>query len=101
MTAKDINGDGYDDMLSGAGTNSDGGSNAGAAYLFMGPIEGSLSSSDAFQEFEGASPGDGAGNSVFMGVLDGNGEADLLIGATTDSTGAASAGALYVLYSFL
>lgn len=101
IASDDVDGDGYDELLTGAGTNSDGGSNAGAAYLFMGPVEGSLSSSDAFQQFNGANPGDGAGNGVFMGDLDGNGEPDLLVGATSDSTGAASAGALYVLYSFL
>lgn len=97
LFSSDVDADGTGDLLAGAGTNSDAGPSAGAAYLFFGPLSGSLSSSDAFTTFTGESPRDGAGYGVGIGDLDGNGLGDILVGAPGNSTGASSAGALFVM----
>ncbi len=99
VSGRDLDEDGYDELMIGAGTDSSAGSSAGAAYLYFGPLSGSLSPSDADFGILGEERSDAAGTGVGFGDLDGNGRADLLIGATGDSTGAMSAGALYVLYT--
>lgn len=98
-SGEDLNGDGSDELLLGAGTDSAGGSNSGAAYLYFGPLSGSLGPTDADFSFAGEARSDAAGSGVGLGDLDGNGRADILIGATGESTGSTSAGAFYVLYT--
>ncbi len=92
----DTNGDGYDDVLVGAGTNDEGGTDAGSAYLLLGPISGEISLSAADAQLIGESPGDAAGVSVAgAGDVDADGHFDILVGApSADSRN----GAAYLVY---
>ena len=103
--AGDVNADGYDDLLVGAygqdlGSNST--SNAGAAYLLLGPVSGSKSLSDvADVKLEGETEDDQFGLSVnTSGDLDGDGYDDFIVGAPyycASSTGNGP-GRAYVFY---
>jgi len=90
----DIDGDGVGDLLIGAPAHGDN----GAVYLFYGPVEAadiSLERADAV--FLGPAPDSELGRSVETGDLNGNGHADVVIGAPGDETGGPGAGAVYVI----
>jgi methionine-rich copper-binding protein CopC len=99
--AGDVNGDGYDDLLVGA-NGTDG--TAGAAYVVFGKAVGTYTStmnvsaldgSNGFR-LSGVSPADNAGIAVSgAGDLNGDGYADMLVGALGASRGA---GAAYVVF---
>ena len=97
---RDVNGDGYGDLLSGAPYGSSG--DAGAAYLFVGPVSGDYTASTDGLEWVGAS-GDNVGYAVGgVGDIDGDGYDDFLVGATrVDFTGGVGAtanrGAVYLM----
>jgi len=102
--AGDINGDGITDLIIGA----TGAGNAGASYVVFGGSEvgssGSLNLSalngrNGFV-INGSAFGDGSGTSVSTaGDINGDGIADLIIGATgADPNGNRSAGASYVVF---
>ncbi|MFT5682451.1 MAG: hypothetical protein ACI8RZ_003369 [Myxococcota bacterium] len=92
----DTDGDGLADLLIGAYGDDTGGNSAGAAFLVLGPATGSTSTSDAHASFYGEDAADRAGLTVSaVGDVDGDGLADLLIGA--DRNGEGSAGAAYVV----
>ncbi|MBI2339387.1 MAG: FG-GAP repeat protein [Deltaproteobacteria bacterium] len=94
--AGDHNGDGYDDMLVGASGESSG---AGAAYLVLGPLSGSLSLSGANARFTGENTGDSAGTFVSSaGDPNDDGTPDILVGAPSNDGSAADAGAVYLIY---
>jgi hypothetical protein len=96
--AGDVDADGHDDLLVGAWGNDDGGPFTGAAYLVRGPVTGSLDLGRADLTFVGARR-DAAGVAVSSaGDLDGDGRADVLVGASTHSVDGVAAGAAYVLY---
>jgi hypothetical protein len=84
MSAGDVNGDGYDDILIGAPDNNDSGSAAGQTYLILGKASGwamdvNLSNADA--SFIGEHAGDNSGLSVASGGdVNGDGYDDILIG---------------------
>ena len=88
----DVNGDGHDDILVGALGNREGGADAGAAYLVLGPVTGTRDLSRADAKLVGERSEDRAGMSV-AGAGDVNDDAhdDLLVGAAgfEDWTGAA------------
>jgi hypothetical protein len=97
--AGDVNGDGYDDILTGAYFNDDGGNQAGIAYLILGPVTGTYSLSAADTELVGESNNSKAGYAVSgLGDVDADGYDDLVIGAFEDGETGSTAGAAYVVY---
>ncbi len=97
--AGDVDGDGLDDLVVGAPYESAGGANAGAAYLVSGATTGAISLGSADARMLGEAAGDYAGQAVDgAGDLDGDGYADLVIGAPEEDSGGAGAGSAYVLY---
>ena len=104
-SAGDVNGDGRDDLLIGAHANDAGGINAGAAYLIFGKAAGSgtidlaaLAASDGFK-IQGEAASDYTGRSVASaGDVNGDGFADLLIGAPYNDRGGYNSGAAYVIF---
>jgi FG-GAP repeat/Cep192 domain 4/Putative metal-binding motif len=98
-SAGDVNGDGFGDLLIGAQWNDAGGVDAGAAYLWYGPVSGTHDLSDADVVIIGESDGDFAGAAVAAaGDVNGDGLDDLLIGAYGEGTGGEGAGAAYLIY---
>ncbi len=95
--AGDVNGDGMDDLLVGAYGADDGGASAGAAYLLLGPISGTTDLSLADARYLGEDAGDQAGSAVAGGDMDGDGLADVMIGAPEVNDNGAYAGAVYVV----
>jgi hypothetical protein len=100
--AGDVNRDGYDDILIGAGGNDDGGSGAGQTYLILGKASGwamdtDLSSADA--SFWGEGAGDDSGSSVAgAGDVNRDGYDDILIGAVGNDDGGTYAGQTYLIF---
>jgi len=77
----DVNDDGFDDILLGARSNDAAGTQAGRAYLFYGPLGGSLEASNADAILSG-DPFDELGWSVAgVGDVDDDGFDDVLVGA--------------------
>ncbi len=86
--AGDVNGDGIPDLLVGATGLDVGVGEGGGGWLFYGPVTGSLSVRDAGVRILGEHPNSGTGHALDgAGDTDGDGMADVLIGAP----GAASA----------
>jgi len=96
----DVDGDGLPDMLIGAYTESGVSSYAGTSYLVMGQASPGAQRSLALAEarIRGEASSDRSGYSVDgAGDVNGDGMADLLIGAPYEATGGISAGAAYLL----
>ena len=94
----DVNGDGFDDVMTGARQNDAGGTDAGAAYLALGPLSGESSLSVADAKLIGEAAGDEAGSGVAAaGDVDADGYADLLVGSRYEDSGGSKAGAAYLL----
>ncbi len=97
-SAGDVNGDGLDDVLVGATMGEAGGGSAGAAYVLHGPFSGVFSLAVADAKLVGEQSGEYLGASVSSaGDVNGDGFADLLIGARGHHAGGTSAGAAYVV----
>lgn len=101
----DFNGDGFDDVLTGAhrSTASDGRPSAGAAYVFLGrdDIRGRHSVLDDAQDMSigGANAGSALGLPVAAGDFNGDGFDDLAIGAQSEGIdNLATAGALRIFF---
>ncbi|MBN1336778.1 MAG: FG-GAP repeat protein [Deltaproteobacteria bacterium] len=96
--AGDVDGDGLDDILVGASHHDAAGFSSGAAYLLYGPVEGDRSLSLADARFVGEETGDLAGYAVSgAGDVDGDGHADLLVGAPQANAGSIDSGAAYLI----
>ncbi len=94
----DFDSDGYPDMVVGAYGNDDGGTYAGAAYLILGSAVPASASLSAAFEYRGVTANDQAGGSVAgAGDFNGDGYADLLVGAYSNDDGATNAGAAYLV----
>ena len=97
--AGDMDGDGDDEVLLGAVGVDYPGADAGAVYLFEGPVTGAIDVSSADAVFTGQAAHDNAGSAVgAAGDVNGDGWADILIGAYGESTGGADAGAVYLFH---
>jgi hypothetical protein len=95
----DFDGDGKDDVAIGAPFKDHGGNKAGVVYVAYGPLElGDQNDWDllALDSFAGSSPAadDRFGTSLAAGDLDGDGDDDLVVGATGRGTG--DRGALFL-----
>ncbi len=78
----DVNGDGFDDVLAGAWKSNENGSDSGAAYLVLGPITADVDVSGADAILTGTGRDDFAAQTAAgPGDVDGDGFADLVIGA--------------------
>ena len=102
-TAGDVNGDGVTDIILGAYNNSDGGGQAGAAYVIFGKTTGftdiDLDVSIGGFKIIGDTSGDHAGTSVASaGDVNGDGYADVIVGAPQADNGATNSGEAYVIF---
>ena len=104
--AGDVNGDGFDDLISSAVGSSVAGTNAGSCYVVFGRNSGfaavipvsALDGSNGFR-LDGAAAGDFAGVSVAAaGDVNNDGIADLLIGSTGSDAGGMDAGRIHVVF---
>jgi hypothetical protein len=87
--AGDVNADGYADVVVGAkgAKSSVTSSSLGGAYLVLGPVTADIGLGEAHAVFTGSSTDDYAGTSVGSTDADGDGFADLLVGAPGASLG--------------
>ncbi len=94
----DVDGDGVEDILVGAPSHDAGGlSDAGAAYLVLGPVAGDLSLATADAKIGGESDSQLLGEGVAgAGSIDGDGLDDVLLGAVGDAAGGGDAGAVFL-----
>jgi len=98
-SAGDVNGDGFDDLLVGADGQDAGGGDAGAAYLVLGPVTGTVDLSAADAKLVGETQYDWLGKPVSSaGDVNGDGFDDLLVGAAGQDEGGSDAGAAYVVF---
>jgi Ca2+-binding RTX toxin-like protein len=104
--AGDINGDGIDDLIVGAYRSSDGGIDAGAAYVVFGRSGASraaidlsdIAASDGLI-IQGAVAGDLAGSAVSAaGDVNSDGIDDLIVTAQRGDGGGLDAGAVYIIF---
>lgn len=94
----DVNADGFDDILVGAPGNTTFGVNTGVAYLFYGPVSGTLAPGDEDAVFIGEGANNFAGRTISeAGDINGDGFDDFLIGAPGDREGGLLAGAVYLI----
>ncbi len=89
----DLDGDGVDDLLVGARSNDGAATDAGRAYLVLGPVGEDLDLADAFAIFDGGEAEARAGRALAGGVdADGDGVGDLLIASPSASTSLSQVG---------
>jgi hypothetical protein len=95
--AGDLDLDGFDDLIVGACRHEDEISEAGTAYILLGPVTGELSPADADARIQGETSTGLFGFSVdSAGDVNGDGTDDVLVGAINHGTAPNAAGATYL-----
>jgi hypothetical protein len=97
-SAGDLDGDGVPDVVVGAPLADVGFTNNGRAYVFHGPLLGTVGAASADVRFTGLGDNHRVGGAVGgVGDVDGDGTDDLAIGAPRETTQGSRAGTTYVL----
>lgn len=81
IAAGDADGDGIQDLFVGASTRDVSATDTGAAYLLYGPVDAMIALGRANVKISGAESEDYVGQSLALADWDGNGSADLVMGA--------------------
>ncbi len=96
--AGDLNGDGDPDLILGAPGSSSTGDEAGAAFVFQGPLLGRIGTQEADAVLVGERDGDLAGTAVAgVGDVDGDGYDDLFVGAPGQQAEPVGVGLAYLV----
>jgi hypothetical protein len=97
--AGDVNGDGKADVIVGAYGDDDGGNDSGSGYIFYGGVSSGSASAVANVKFTGDSAEDRFGTSVSgAGDVNGDGKADVIVGAYGDDDGGDVSGSGFIFY---
>ncbi|MFC1511271.1 beta strand repeat-containing protein [Candidatus Margulisiibacteriota bacterium] len=100
-SARDVNGDGYADLIIGAFTADGGGTDKGEAYVYYGgsSLGSTLTASDADVTITGGADSDQLGISVSsIGDATGDGLADMIVGADLANGSGSNMGQAYVFF---
>ena len=95
-TGDDLDGDGILDLIVSAPTSALSGTDAGAVYVFLGPVTGAVSASSADLILTGEAAGDEAGPVAFVGDVDQDGLGDFVVGAPYHDAAGTDAGRAYL-----
>jgi hypothetical protein len=95
IAVDDVDGDGIADVLVGGPTDSAAASKSGGAWLFYGPLSGSVEAADADARFYGQAQDDQAGAYVALVDLDGDGLKDPVLGAPFSDRDQSNGGTVY------
>jgi len=76
----DASGDGRDELFVGGPGVADLGAGSGGSWLIFSPTSGNRALSDVDVAFHGAAAGDGVGNALALGDLNGDGRSDVVVG---------------------
>ncbi|MCB9762192.1 MAG: FG-GAP repeat protein [Alphaproteobacteria bacterium] len=95
---QDLDGDGTDELIVGASQHDGVGSNSGGAWIFSGPLAGSLARDDYRTAFNGDSSNDGVGTAVSGARAQAGAPGSVWIGAPGESAGGWIGGAVYLVH---